>query len=151
MKLSLKEMLIAVAIIALALGFALHVRTTKQQLSEFESHSRHASAKRDFELRMLLVEQNFRRAGYTFLPNLENDRFGESDGTFERKYDWATNDKPAVTGLDFCELLRPLTEGFTNSQKILWNVESEPNLRQIQVSPDQTSGTISFRIAYSLH
>jgi len=151
MKLSLKELLVAVAVVSLAFGFALHVRSTKRQLNEFESNMRHASAERDFEFRMSLVEENFRRAGYLFLEDLSNDQIGPRGGTFERKYGWSTEGKPAVSGSEFCDELRPLIYGFTSSQHISWTVETNPTLRQIQTAPDQTSGTIVFVVNYQLH
>lgn len=151
MRVSLKEMLAAVAIMALAFGFALHVRTTTQKLHNFELNSRHLNAERDFQFRMVLVEENFRRAGYIFLSDIPADQVGVAFGTFERKYSWATDGKPAISGMEFCELLRPLRYGFMSSQRIHWGVETEPTLRQIQAAADQSSGTIVIQVSYRLH
>ena len=116
-------------------------------MSQFHSELRTATAERDFEFRLLLVEENFRNAGYVILGQSPNDRIDFLGGSFERKYDWSTDGKP-VLGLEFSELLNPLTEGLTNSQRIHWNLESEPSLEQIQSSPGQTSGTIVLRAEY---
>ncbi len=147
MKLSLKEMFVAVAILGLGFGFALHVRNTKQQLDKFQSNSHHASANRDFEYRMLLVEENFRRAGYILLGSLNDHRTGNGDGTLERKYDWETNGKPPISGMEFSELLRPIFS-FTTTPHIRWDMTLEPTLQQIQSSPDATSGAIVIRVDY---
>jgi len=151
MNISLKEMLAVVAFLTLALWFALHVRSTERRLASFELNSRHVNAGRDFESRMLLVEENFHRAGFTLLGDLPGDRIGVNGGTFERTYTWGTDGKPAVRGIDLCELFRPLTAGFTNTQYIYWDVASEPTFQQIQSSTPQTSGTMIFRITYRLH
>lgn len=148
MKLSLKELLLVVAIVGLGLAFVLHLRSTRGQLNKFESAYFHEVARTNFETRLFLVEENFRRLNYTLLPDVNDFSTNDFDGCFESSYAWSTGDQPPVSGQELAELMRPLINGFTNTQRMQWDVQTEPSLEAIQTNPRQESGAILFRVNY---
>ena len=69
MKFSIRDIALVVVILGAGLAFWHHSRSVRNEIHDFKIHTGHQLAKNAFEAKFDVVDENFRRANFTFLPN----------------------------------------------------------------------------------
>ena len=150
MKISIWNLFVFIAIVALGLGFALHLYVVEQRIAMFQQETCDELANIAFHARLDAARENFRSAGIEFqLTDFEFQQ--ETDtGTYIGKYRWKQNQPTKLTGDEIYELTWPLTRHLGNeaSPWIRWNVEVEPKLYGDQNVPIE--GEVEFKIVYRI-
>ena len=125
-------------------------RNVRNEIHDFKIHTGHQLAKSAFEAKFDVVDENFRRANFTFLPNRKDLVVSESSGTFDWQYVWSIDVEEPLRGGEFLELIQPVTEELSSSRYIRWTVNTDPSPMSFLGKSNLKGGTIEFRVKYNI-
>ena len=150
MKISLWNLFIFTAIVAIALGFALHIYVTEQRIAMFQRDACHEMAHIAFFARLDAVRDNFRNAGIELKPSVQDFEWATDSGTFIREYNWTQNQTKKLSAFQIHQLTLPITQhlGDEASPWIRWDVEVVPDVERSVDSDTPANGQFEFRIKY---
>ncbi len=150
MKISIWNIFILIAIIALGLGFAMHVYVTEQRLAIFQNGACHEMPHVAFFARLDAVRNNFENAGIELQSTAEDYEWAAESGTFIREFSWNQNQAKKLSSRRVHQLTLPLTRrlGDEASPWIRWNVEIIPNIRPSDDNSIPVDSNLKFRIRY---
>ena len=152
MKLSVRDALFVMTILVLGVAFAIHRSEVKNDFDRLNLNTEHSIARLKFNYAMGVVDENFRRAELGFLPN-KNDFIATAySGTFDYEFNWWNNSKDTpVDSQTFVDLIRPVSERFSGMDgRFIWDSETTPSLKTLFATKDLESGTIRFRVTYTV-
>lgn len=140
-----------IAIIALGISFVLHRGEVKRDIHRIHLNTEHSIAQLKFRYAVEVVEENFRRAGIGLLPNKTDFNVTTYSGTFEYEYNWWNNEDSPIEDKVFVDSIRPVSERFSGFDgRFIWEVETTPDLRTLYSTVNLESGTIRFRVKYTV-
>jgi hypothetical protein len=148
MKFAIRDILISVALLAIGITLAIHMKNVEARIQSFKVETSHDIARITFDSKFDVVDENFRRAGITFIPNKATWTPREYSGKFDYEYVWSSNANSEVTGGQLADLARPLMEGLRNANNFRWTVETEPTPAEIINIKAAREGTMRFVVSY---
>ena len=152
MKISIWNLFVLISIVAIAIGFALHIYVTEQRIATFQHDACHEMAYIAFYARLDAVRDNFRTAGIELTPVVEDYEWATDSGTFIRKFNWTQIRTEPLSAHQIHQLTLPITRHLNAeaSPWIRWNVNVIPDMERSADNDISGNGQLEFRIKYMI-
>jgi len=153
MKISIRDALFIMTILAMGVAFAHHRSEVQKEFDLLNLNTEHSIAQLKFDYSIDIVDENFRRAELAFSPNMKDFASTVYSGTFDYEFSWwnDNHDEAPVDSEMFVDLIRPVAEAFSGSDgRFIWDSKTTPSLKNLFATETLEGGTIKFQVTYTV-